>query len=164
MMLIVLLLIVTPLKHTEEKDIRSHLHAPIAVVNSMDTMPRQPYLPINFPDAIHPDNILKAEVSLSDSSIWVGGDIKKDYRIFAYEHPSTKAKPLILFSVFTKDVANNPYQCKYGAYYSADDLFSKEVKLKYKDISGQFIKAHYWVGDKVTDTLYFERKWVTFVK
>jgi hypothetical protein len=118
----------------------------------------------SFHDAIDQDNLLKAEVNRSDSSMWIRGDIKKDYRIFGYERASTKSKPLILFSVFTRDVESNPYKCRYGAFYSTSDLAFEQPRIKFKGFSGKFVRTDFVIEGKVVDTFYFERKWVTFTK
>lgn len=117
-----------------------------------------------FPDAIDQDNLLKAEINRSDSSMWIRGDIKKDYRIFGYGRASTKSRPLILFSVFTSDVESNPHKCRYGAFYSTSDLAFEETRIKFTGFSGQFVRTDFVIEGKVVDTFYFERKWVTFAK
>lgn len=115
-------------------------------------------------DTIDQDNLLKAEFNASDSSMWIRGDIKRDYRIFGYEQPSTKSKPLILFSAFTRDVDSNPYKCRYGAFYSTSDLAFEDVRIKFRGFVGKFAKAHLVIDGKVVGTFYFERKWVAFAK
>jgi hypothetical protein len=131
---------------------------------NMDTIPKQKNKTKSFPDEMSQDNFLKAEVSRSDSSIRVKGDIKKDYRIFGYERPNKKSRPLILFSVFTRDVQSNPYRCRYGAYYSTSDLAFEETKIKFKGFNGQFLRADLLIEGEVIDTFYFERQWITFIK
>jgi hypothetical protein len=133
-----------------------------------DTIPRRKNSQIvkkqSFPDGIDQDNLLKAEINASDSSIWIRGDIKRDYRIFGYEQPNIKSKPLILFSAFTRDVDSNPYKCMYGAFYSTSDLAFEDVRIKFKGFRRKFVKAHLVIEGKVVDTFYFERKWVGFAK
>lgn len=117
-----------------------------------------------FPDSIDWSNIQKAEISLKDSLLWVYQNIKKDYRIIGYEEASTKSKPLILFSVFTRDVENNPHGCYFGAFYSTSDLRLEDVRIKFKGIEGQFVKTSLIVDNVATVSLYFERKWIAFSK
>lgn len=52
----------------------------------------------------------KAMINLSDSSLTVYENIRADYRIFGYQKPDTNSRKMILFSVFTSDVENNPYK------------------------------------------------------
>jgi hypothetical protein len=129
-----------------------------------DTIPQRNMERSSFPDVISQNNLLKAEVSRSDNSIWIRGDIKKDYRIFGYQSRSAKSKPLILFSVFTRDIKDNPYNCTYGAYYSTSDLVFEDTRIKFKRFKGKFAEAQFLIEGKVTDTFYFERKWLTFTK
>jgi len=129
-----------------------------------DTLPQRHTKTASYPDTISQDNLLKAVVSRSDSLIWIRGDIKKDYRIFGYQSPSTKSKPLILFSVFTRDVTDNPYNCKYGAYYSTSDLAFEDTRIKFRGFDGKFALAQFIIEGNVADTFYFERKWLTFIK
>jgi hypothetical protein len=117
-----------------------------------------------LPDTIDWSNIQKAKISLKDSLLWVYQNIRKDYRIIGYEEASIKSKPLILFSVFTQDVENNPYGCYFGAFYSTSDLRLKDVRIKFKAIQGQFVKTNLIINNVVTTSLYFERKWIAFSK
>jgi len=91
-----------------------------------DTIPKSKALLTNtkgsFSDRIDEHNILKAEINGSISLMHVRSDIKKDYRIIGYEQPSLKSNRLLLFSVFTRDVENNPYKCFYGSFYSTNDF------------------------------------------
>jgi hypothetical protein len=68
------------------------------------------------------DNITKAYVSASDSSISLASNMRQDHRIFGYEKPDTKSKRLLLLSVFTNDVENNPFGCELGAYYDTSGM------------------------------------------
>jgi len=132
----------------------------------LDTLPRNDLNSkrIFFPDSIDWSNIQKAEVSLKDSVFWVYQNIRKDYRIIGYEEASTKSKPLILFSVFSRDVEDNPHGCYFGAFYSTSDLGLEDVRIKFKSIQGQFVKANLIIDNVVTTSVYFERKWVKFLK
>jgi hypothetical protein len=136
----------------------------IIVTNSnkhRDTIPRQKDV---FPDELDWSNIHKAQVSLKDSLLWIRGDIKKDYRIFGYERPSTNSKRLILFSVFTRDVENNPYNCPFGAYYSTSDMAFEDTRFKFKGVSGDFVKTDLISEGVLLAAFYFEKKWVQFSK
>lgn len=114
----------------------------------------------DYPDLIDEQNISKAQVSKDDSSFYVFGNIKKDYRIFGYENPDTNSKRLILFSVFTRDVENNPYKCRYGAFYQTSSM--ENMEIKYQGNVGSFIKTEMFSrGKKVTD-LFFDKNWIEF--
>jgi hypothetical protein len=113
-----------------------------------------------YPDVIDKQNILKADISKNDSSFSVFGSISKDYRIFGYQKPDTNAKRLILFSVFTRDVENNPYHCEYGAYYQTSSMNNSEIK--FKSVIGSFVKTELYINGLKTADLFFEKKWVNF--
>jgi hypothetical protein len=114
-----------------------------------------------YPDAIYEDDIEKAQISKGDSSFFVYNNIRKDYRIFGYQRPDTNSKRLILFSVFTRDVENNPYKCTYGAYYGS--LGMNSIQIKFVADKGSFIIADLIIERKNAAKLYFEKKWIEFV-
>jgi len=60
------------------------------------------------------DRLQQAIIFRSDNSVWLESDIKLDHRFFGYEKPDTTSGKLILFSVFTPDVEDNPYHCPLG--------------------------------------------------
>ena len=111
-----------------------------------------------YPDRISEEDIQKAEISKRDSMFWIGQNIRKDYRIIGYEKPDVNSRRLVIFSVFTRDVQNNPYQCPFGAYYGSA---LNDVKIKYKGRVGNFIVAELTKKNE-TATMYFEKKWVKF--
>jgi len=108
------------------------------------------------------DNITKAFVFLKDgdSTINLTANIRKDHRIFGYEEPDTKSERILLLSVFTSDVENNPFSCKLGAYYDTGGM--DELTLKYNSTIGSFVKATATDKAHNSTTIYFEKKWVAF--
>ena len=102
----------------------------------------------------------KAVISKLDSSFNVYNNIRADYRIIGYESPDTNARKMVLFSVFTSDVKDNPFQCPYGSYY--DSAQGDELVIKYVGQQGSFIKAHISGIKKKPATIYFEKNWVEF--
>lgn len=108
------------------------------------------------------DNITKAFVFLKDgdSTINLTANIKQDHRIFGYAKPDTKAERLLLLSVFTNDVENNPFGCKLGAYYDTGGM--DELTLKFKSIIGKFVEATATDKSNNVTTIYFEKKWIEF--
>jgi hypothetical protein len=105
------------------------------------------------------ENITKAYVISSDSSINLTANIKADHRIFGYEKPDKNSKRLLLISVFTNDVEGNPFGLELGAYYDTGSM--DNLKLKYEETVGDFVKASAIGNNKVT-TIYFEKKWIAF--
>jgi len=105
-------------------------------------------------------NVTLAYVSYQDSSICLVGNMRADYRIFGYAKPDTKSEKLLLISIFTDDVDGNPFRCKFGAYYETSDM--KNMNLKYKGTSGNFIKAVIIANKKDETVVYFEKKWIEF--
>lgn len=103
-------------------------------------------------------NVTKAHVSRRDSSISLTADIRLDHRLFGYAIPDLNSERLLLFSVFTNDVEKNPFGCKLGSYYDTRGM--QNIKLKFLQTDGNFIKAMATDSSNNLTTLYFERKWI----
>ena len=69
-------------------------------------------------------------------------------------------KRLLLLSVFTNDVENNPFGCKLGAFYDTRSM--NELTLNYIMTIGNFVKATATSKTNNSTTLYFEKKWIDF--
>ena len=108
------------------------------------------------------NNITKAFVFLKDgdSTIDLTANIRQDHRIFGYAKPDIKSERLLLLSVFTNDVENNPFGCKLGAYYDTRGM--DELTLKYISTNGNFVKATAIDKTNNSTTIYFEKKWIDF--
>ena len=108
------------------------------------------------------ENITKAFIFLEDgdSTINLTANIRQDHRIFGYAKPDIKSERLLLLSVFTNDVENNPFGCKLGAYYDTGGI--KDLTLKYNSTIENFVRAT--ATDKLnkSTTIYFEKKWIEF--
>lgn len=108
------------------------------------------------------ENLTKAVVD-SDGFIWLKADIRGDHRFFGYERADTKSKRLIMFSVLTTDVKDNPFGCTFGSFYETANLDS--LRLKYVSSKGSFIKTklvNIDSGNTVISYIFFERKWFIF--
>lgn len=106
------------------------------------------------------DQVTRASVSLKerDSSIILIANMRQDHRFFGYAKPDVTSERLILLSIFTNDVENNPFGCQLGAYYGTSDM--ENLQLKYTATEGNFVKAvAVDKGGKAT-TLFFEKKWI----
>jgi uncharacterized protein YcfL len=103
-------------------------------------------------------NVTKAHVSRQDSSISLTADIRLDHRFFGYSNSDLNSERLLLFSVFTNDVEKNPFGCKLGSYYDTRGM--QNIKLKFLQTDGNFIKAMATDSSNNLTTLYFERKWI----
>ncbi len=108
------------------------------------------------------DNITKAFVFLKDgdSTIHLTANIRQDHRIFGYAKPDIKSERLLLLSVFTNDVEDNPFGCKLGAYYDTGGM--EELTLKYISTTVNFVKATATDKTNNSTTIYFEKKWIDF--
>lgn len=126
------------------------------VGGAQDTAKKMKYVP----PEISTEAMQKAVIYKRDSSFHVYNNIRADYRIIGYELPDTNAVKMILFSVFTSDVKDNPFQCPYGSYY--DSAQGDELVIKYTGMQGSFIKAKIVGGSKKPVTVYFEKTWVEF--
>jgi hypothetical protein len=106
------------------------------------------------------NKVTKAYVTSQDSSIDLTANIRLDHRFFGYANPDIKSERLLLFSVFTNDVEKNPFGCKLGSYYDTRGM--QNIKLKYLETAGNFIKAVAIDSSNNLTTLYFEKKWIVF--
>ena len=106
--------------------------------------------------------ILKAIVSKSDSTIWLTANIRLDHRIFGYAKPDTNSRKMILLSVFTNDVKDNPFNCPYGSYYQTSEM--DDMKMKFISKNGVYIKAAIIKNDSAAAIIYILKKWIEFEK
>ena len=98
-----------------------------------------------------------------DNSVWMTADIKKDHRIFGYKNKDIYSEKMILLSVFTNEVENNPFSCKYGAFYDTNGM--KGVSLTYISNEGEFLKFEIINEDQgKSDIIYMLKKWFEFEK
>jgi hypothetical protein len=97
-----------------------------------------------------------------DSSIWLSA--RKDYeqRIFGYQAADTTSKKMILFSLYKKDLEENPFNCKYGVYYQTNDM--KGITLKYASDEAPFVGINIFKGDTLIDKFYILREWMVDVQ
>lgn len=106
------------------------------------------------------NNITKVAVSKQDSSISIAANIRLDHRIFGYKDPDIKSERLLLLSVFTTDVKNNPFGCKLGSYYDTRGM--ENMKLTYLKTLDDFIEVAAIDSSNRMTKFYFEKKWVEF--
>ena len=104
----------------------------------------------------------KIEISKKDSIMSLYSSMQKECRIFGYEKPNKNSKKMILISIWTFDVKGNPSNCKYGSYYETNSM--DDMVLKYIGKDNSFVKAALIKNKIKTATIYFEQKWVKFVK
>ncbi len=109
---------------------------------------------------INEEAMQRAVINKSDSSFTVYNNIRADYRIIGYQLPDTSSKKMVLFSVFTADVENNPGRCPYGSYYGSPG--KEDLEIKYIGDQGNFVKAFINNAKGESATIYFPKKWVEF--
>lgn len=103
-------------------------------------------------------NINYAYVDLKDSSFHLTANMKLDHRIFGYKNPVLQSERVILFSIFTNDVENNPFGCKLGSYYDTNGL--EDYTIKYSETNGDFIKVYATDKFNHQETFFIDKKWV----
>ena len=108
---------------------------------------------------IDPKYANHAEVR-KDGSIWLMADMKKDHRIFGYSDKSTQSTKMILLSIFTDEVENNPFDCKYGAYYETNEM--KNMSLLYLASDKKFLKVGVQLDEEMIDVVFMEKKFFVF--
>ena len=85
------------------------------------------------------DKVTKANISLVDSTFALRADMRKDHRIIGHAKPDINSQRLIIFSIFTDDVENNPFKCELGAYYDTEEM--ENIKLKFVENDSDFVKV-----------------------
>jgi hypothetical protein len=138
------------------------LHLGVFILASENVSAQSPCF--TYPDAIDPGSIQKATISLGDSLLDVFPDIRSDYRVIGYAKPDICSRRQILFSVFTKDVENNPYECRYGAFYSTSSGDYHDIAIKYTGKTKYFIKTQLYIKGQKMGELFFERRWVRLTR
>ena len=84
---------------------------------------------------------------------------EKDFRIFGCKLPNAKSEKLILFSPFTDEVENNPFQCKFGSHY---DYVSFKPKMKFIKYENDFAKIKILDSTFVPNFFFIQKKWIEF--
>jgi len=105
-------------------------------------------------------NLTKAYVA-KDSTISLTANMRADHRIIGYAQPDTASKRLLMLSVFTNDVENNPFNCELGAFY--DTAGMENLTLKYQGIIGDFARIiAIDINSKKATTLFILKNWLEF--
>ena len=107
---------------------------------------------------INAQEINKATIFKADSIIHLNAVMRLDHKIVGYEKPDIKSRKMIMLSIFTSDVENNPQHCVYGAYY--DTTHMDGLTIKYLATQGNFIKAALLKDNQAKATVYFEKNWM----
>ncbi len=82
--------------------------------------------------------------------------MKKDHRIFGYEKNDIYSTKMILLSIFTNEVENNPFYCKYRTFYDTNGM--THLKLKYVATEGDFLNIEIIKEGKTIDEVYMLKK------
>lgn len=112
-------------------------------------------------EEIDPRDMEKACIE-KDSSIWINANIRKAHRIFGYKNKDIFSEKMILFSIFTNEVKNNPFDCKYGAFYDTSNM--KDMDLKYIATENGFLKIGLIKNGDIIDEVFMLKKWFEFEK
>ncbi|TRW24305.1 hypothetical protein FMM05_10760 [Flavobacterium zepuense] len=107
---------------------------------------------------LNAQEINKATIFKSDSIIYLNAVMRLDHKIVGYEKPDAKSRKMILLSIFTSDVENNPYNCPFGAYY--DTTHMDGLTIKCLATQDNFIKAALLNDNQTKAVVYFEKNWV----
>lgn len=97
-----------------------------------------------------------------DGTIWMSANMKKDHRIFGYKDKDIYSEKMILLSIFTNEVENNPFDCEYGAFYDTSGM--KDMELRYIATENNFLKIEIIKNEKTIDQVYMLKKWFEFEK
>lgn len=115
---------------------------------------------VKIVEDIDPEQMGKAVIS-SNGSIWLTANIKRDHRIFGYKKKDVHSEKMILLSVFTSEVENNPFNCRYGAYH--DTAGMKDMELKYLATEDDFLKVAIVQNGRSIDEVYMLKKWFELI-
>jgi len=110
-------------------------------------------------EKIDSQNRGKAHIK-KDGSIWLIANMKKEHRIFGYKNKDIYSTKMILLSIFTNEVENNPFNCKYGAFYDTNEI--TDLKLKYIATENDFLRIEIIKDGKTIDIIYMLKKWFEF--
>jgi uncharacterized protein YecT (DUF1311 family) len=110
-------------------------------------------------EEIESENMEKADIK-KDNSIWLTANMKKDHRIFGYKKKDINSTKMILLSIFTNDVKNNPFNCEYGAFYDTTSM--NGFKLNYVATEDSFLRIEITKEEKTIDEVFMLKKWFEF--
>jgi len=108
--------------------------------------------------AVSAQEINKATISKTDSIIRLNAVMRLDHKIVGYEKPNVKSRKMIMLSIFTSDVKDNPNHCPFGAYYDTTNM--NGLSIKYLATQGNFIKAALLEDNQTKAIVYFEKNWM----
>lgn len=103
----------------------------------------------------------KGHIVRSTGSFYLQANIRQDHKFFGYARPSVSSEKLILFSVFTKDVKDNPYKCTLGAYYQTLDMKEGD-SIEYVSTVGNFYKMKFIPSTGEPVFFYFQKRFIKF--
>ena len=101
----------------------------------------------------------KAHVDQKTKEFWLTANMRQDHEFFGYASASVGAKKLILFSVFTNAVKDNPYNCPLGAYYDTNGLKTND-KIVFVSADRAFVKLNYVSAAQEITPFYVQRRFV----
>ena len=103
----------------------------------------------------------KAYVDKKTKEFYLVANIRQDHKFFGYSAPDTHSKKLILFSIFTSDVKDNPHKMPLGAYYGTNDLKQGDTISFVSEVGG-FVKLNYASPGKPSVPFYVKRTNIVF--
>lgn len=109
----------------------------------------------------NPQYANKLEVSKTTNKMNLYSSMQKECRIIGYEKANKKSKKLIVLSIWTFDVKDNPSKCRFGSYYETSSMDT--MNLIYLGKKDDFIKAGIFKNNIQIATVYFDKKWISFV-
>lgn len=103
-----------------------------------------------------PNAQTKGHINKETREFYLQANIKKDHQLIGYAGPSITTQKLIIFSVFTTDVKDNPNKCPLGAYYQTSEL-KEGTKIEYVGNFGKFVKMKFTPVEGSDTYFYFEK-------
>lgn len=103
----------------------------------------------------------KGYVNLKTKAFYLQSNIRLDHKFFGYAKPVLSSQKLILFSVFTNDVKDNPHKCSLGAYYETSGLPQGD-NIEYMSSGKKFCKMKYVTMSGAETIFYFEKRHLRF--
>lgn len=104
----------------------------------------------------------KAFILKQTGEFHLNSDTNNEFTVFGYSNADTKSKKMILFSVFTNLVENNPSKCPLGSYYNTGGMNPGD-RIIFSKIVGAYVKLNFVTATKRIIPFYMKKQFIEFL-